>query len=189
MFYVTFTCALCWGNLALKEWAEKWHQLCWFVFVFLSFFRWNKPGCRRPSSAESLLRPPCQINFMLLLPKQPWHMCDFWPVWNWLQCEFRRGKKGGRSEHCPEITNSPAVWPSISIDGDFFLLRARSCLFVQSLDMCVRLISHIWRDGRVSCVAKANHKTAAWNTPFFFFRKKTLTLKPHTTIEQKLTFT
>lgn len=129
-------------------------------FFFLSFFRWNKPGCRRPSSAESLLRPLCQINFMSLLPKQPWHMCDFSPVWNWLQCEFRRGKKGGRSEHYPEITNSPAVWPSISIDRDFFLLHAWSCSFVQSLDMCVRLISHIWRDGRVSC---ADERCEGWS--------------------------
>lgn len=38
MFYVTFTCALCWGNWAVKEWAEKWHQLCWFGFFLCPFF-------------------------------------------------------------------------------------------------------------------------------------------------------
>lgn len=59
------------GELSGERMSRKMAPTLLIWFFSLSFFRWNKPGCRRPSSAESLLRPLCQINFMLLLPKQP----------------------------------------------------------------------------------------------------------------------
>lgn len=79
-----------------------------------------------------------------------------------------------------------------------FRLDSQSCLFVQSLDMCVWLIFHIWRDCRVShadCVAKVDCRTSAWNILWpaliylFIFSFQKAYSKYPLTIKQKWTFT
>lgn len=164
MFYVTFTGALCWGNWALNERAEKWHLLCWFVF--LSFFA----GINLVASVSGLLSlcwGHCQINFMLLLPKQPWRMCDFFACVKLAVVWFHGRKRGGRSERYPEITNSPPLWLPFRFKVVLVCSEPRH--------VHVTDIPHLkgWKGLACRLCCKGWSQRPVWNIlwPVFFFQK------------------